>query len=178
MQIVVMNHRSDEDIVGRSKQLSVATRVIKASRRAALINTLLVLFAVACSTAATLTVILTRPIHTKQSSADKAVLVDKDENTLATAGLDDVVSLLELPLLDMSLAELDKVSWASGAAAHSFRVLGYSRYTFSDVDLYLEGNMVLHLVSGEDVVLTAVSNPAETLRRVVRGARWMRGQVS
>lgn len=127
---------------------SVATRVIRSNRNQVLQSTLVILFAVAASSASTACIIYTRPTHVSDGA-----LVDTSEKPVATAKAQEVVNLPDLPLLGMEFDyhSVEKVTLTvfdfetNQSKIIGLRTVGFSWINDTDMDLFLAENNTLHI---------------------------------
>ena len=151
-QVVVMDEK--DVALGRKRQLTTATRVIRANQRALVLNLLFVLLAIVVSTSATLAVVLTRPTHTGGDDlSGGTTLLAKNGEVVATATYEEEVSLAELPSQGASsdiYAQIKRVGFDTGAGAvMGFTVSGYVWYNNTDMDLFLDAGYTLHIAEGD-----------------------------
>ena len=151
-QVVVMDEK--DVALGRKRQFTTATRVIRANQRALVLNLLFVLLAIVVSTCATLAVVLTRPTHTGGDDlSGGTTLLAKNGEVVATATYEEEVSLAELPSQGASsdiYAQIKRVGWDTGAGAvMGFTVNGYVWYNNTDMDLFLDAGYTLHIADGD-----------------------------
>jgi len=151
-QVVVMDEK--DVALGRKRQFTTATRVIRANQRALVLNLLFVLLAIVVSTCATLAVVLTRPTHTGGDDlSGGTTLLAKNGEVVATATYEEEVSLAELPSQGASsdiYAQIKRVGWDTGAGAViGFTVSGYVWYNTTDMDLFLDAGYTLHIADGD-----------------------------